>query len=180
MEVRLNNLRGLEDAMVSLFQSKGTYTKEFDKAIRESVLNRTGYNGFIEPSYGDEIPFTNPINKKEYTFDTLYNMVLNIGVKHTTILRYIDFSFNVIGLHRGAQDDLDAHAHRFNNRIIRSSTRLSSFDEYNKSEYYKDKILTVDDVVKQLAYDMPEEIEFNGVIFVKCVNGEKIAIVKPL
>lgn len=41
------------------------------------------------------------------------------GWKHITMLRFIDFSITVEGLHRAGPDDWDAHAARFNNRIIR-------------------------------------------------------------
>ena len=66
------------------------------------------------------------------------------GVKHYTMLRFIDLSFTVYGLHRAGQDDIDAHAMRMNNRIIRSSTRLADFSRGETSEYSADKIIPTD------------------------------------
>lgn len=92
------------------------------------------------------------------------------GSVHITMLRFIDFSITVKGLHRGGQDDWDAHAKRFENRIIRSSTRLSTFD-YEMSDYYKDKILPTDLDLKELGISIPEKIEYRGKTYVKRVNG---------
>ena len=55
--------------------------------------------------------------------------LLKMGKKHITVLRFIDISIMTEGLHRAGQDDVDAHARRFDNRIIRSSTRLSTFSD---------------------------------------------------
>ncbi len=51
--------------------------------------------------------------------------------------RFLDFSFTVYNLHRAGQDDLDSHAKRMENRIIRSSTRLADFAAGEMSDYYK-------------------------------------------
>jgi thymidylate synthase ThyX len=74
------------------------------------------------------------------------------------------------GIHRGGQDDIDSHAKRFNNRIVRSSTRLAEFGD-EKSSYYKDKILTTDEAVKILNINLPDSIQYNGLTYVKTTNG---------
>ena len=68
--------------------------------------------------------------------------------------------------------DIDAHARRFDNRIIRSSTRLAEFKEDEVSDYYKDKIITDAKVLKcVLGIDMPNEIVYEGSKYVKSPNG---------
>ena len=86
------------------------------------------------------------------------------------MLRFIDFSITMEGLHRAGQDDWDAHAKRFENRIIRSGARLSTFD-YEISDYYKDKILPTDLDLKELGLPIPEKIGHGGKTYVKRVNG---------
>ena len=66
------------------------------------------------------------------------------------MLRFEDISVVVEGLHRGATDDLDSHAKRMDNRIIRSSTRLADYHEGEVSEWYEDKIITWDEVLNIL------------------------------
>ena len=74
------------------------------------------------------------------------------------------------GLHRAGQDDWDSHAKRFNNRIIRASTRLASFD-YELSDWYKDKIIPTDVALTLLGIEAPDKIEVCGEPYVKSVNG---------
>ena len=80
------------------------------------------------------------------------------------MLRFIDISVTVEGLHRAGQDDWDSHAARFNNRIIRSSTRLASFG-YEMSEWYQDKIIPTDAALDLLGIEAPEvtlgEVDFS-------------------
>lgn len=59
---------------------------------------------------------------------------------------------------------------RFNNRIIRSSTRLANFD-YEMSDYYQDKIIPTDMAMQELGIGIPDKIEHNGQSYVKTVNG---------
>lgn len=161
MNVTLNNLRGIDDAIVSLYQSKGNHTAEKELSIRKLVHESVDWRGFIKPERSEE-------------FDSLLKKVIKYGKMHTTILRYIDFSFTFDGLHRGAQDDLDAHAHRFNNRIIRRSTRLSSFDGA-VSDYYKNTILSLNDALYIISaeYDIsiPDTLTVNGDTYIRDTNG---------
>ena len=98
------------------------------------------------------------------------NSLTKWGWQHTTMLRFIDISVTVEGLHRAGQDDWDSHAKRFNNRIIRSSTRLAKFD-YEMSEWYENKILPTDIALTHLGIETPEEICVNGEKYIKRVNG---------
>ena len=97
--------------------------------------------------------------------------LLKWGKRHITLLRFIDLSFTVYGMHRGAQDDLDSHAMRMNNRIIRASTRLGEFEQDEMSDYYSGKIIPTDKALDCLGISMPEEIEVDGCPYVRGVNG---------
>lgn len=164
MRVKLNSISGIDDAIACMFLSKRTWTEELDSSIRDIVQRAEGPDG----GYG---AFSYHLRADEdIQFDKWMRMLCKIGAKHITLLRFVDFSFTVQGLHRGGQDDWDSHAARFNNRIIRSSTRLADFG-HEKSDYYKGKILTMDDVIKHLTIVMPNEITYEGETYVKAVNG---------
>ena len=76
-------------------------------------------------------------------------MLLRMGRRHITVLRFIDISIMTEGIHRGGQDDIDSHVKRFENKVIRSSTRLAEFNN-EKSDYYEGKIMTTDEALKIL------------------------------
>ena len=104
-------------------------------------------------------------------FDKEVAKLLKWGQKHITMLRFEDISVVVEGLHRGATDDLDSHAKRMDNRIIRSSTRLADYHEGEVSEWYEDKIITWDEVLKYLGTKIPGEISYYGDTYVRSNNG---------
>ena len=163
MKVSVNSITGFEDAFVAMYISKRSWTPELDKEIRDicdDVLDRHGN-------------INTDCNKENFEkFNNWLVMLLKMGRKHITVLRYIDIAIMTEGLHRAGQDDVDAHARRFDNRIIRSSTRLATFDDDEMSDYYKDKVLTDAKVVKAvLGINMPEEIEYEGCKYVKSPNG---------
>ena len=66
--------------------------------------------------------------------------------------------------------DFDSHAKRFDNRIIRSSTRLATYGN-EKSDYYKDKILTTDEALNILEIKSPDTVIYNSKTYVKTTNG---------
>ena len=162
MNVTVNSITGFEDAFVAMYMSKRTWTPELDKDIRstcDAVLDR---NGRIVNSCD-----SNKIEK----FNKWLEMLLRMGRKHITVLRYIDISIMTEGLHRAGQDDVDAHARRFENKIIRSSTRLAEFKDGEMSDYYKDKIITTDFALKILGIDIPNVIQYEGNTYIKSTNG---------
>ena len=163
MKVTVNGIEGFDEAFVAMYISKRSWTPELDKEIREvcdSVLTRRGR---IKENCDKKL-----LEK----FNKWLEMLLRMGRKHITVIRYLDISIMTEGLHRAGQDDVDAHACRFNNRIIRSSTRLAEFLDDEMSEYYKDKIITSEKVLKTvLGIDMPETIEYEGCKYVKSPNG---------
>lgn len=156
MNIKLNSIWGIDDAIASMYFSKRTWNQELDNEIRNRIENNTNRKGFL-------------ISEDEKLTKDL-NLLAKWGVTHITLLRFIQLSFVVEGLHRGGQDDWDSHARRFDNRIIRSSTRLANFGN-EKSEYYKDKILTTDEALKLLNINVPDSITANGIEYIKSVNG---------
>lgn len=163
MKVYLNEITGIADAIVSLHMSKRTWSYEMENEIRATCRKILDKRGALRP-YSEQLA-------KEFSqFEKWINMLVKWGKKHITLLRYVDFSCTVEGMHRGGQDDWDAHAKRFNNRILRSSTRLASFD-YEMSDWYKGKIIPTDTALSQLGITIPEKIESEGVSYIKAVNG---------
>lgn len=165
MKVILNSITGIDDAIETMYLSKRTWTEELHNEVREvcdALLLRNGT--LISP----EIKSLDDSYYQQ--FNKWLDMVCKMTVHHITLGRFIDFSFTVVGLHRGGQDDWDAHTKRYENRIIRSSTRLADFGN-EKSDYYKDKILTTDEALDILEITAPNEITFNGKKYVKTING---------
>lgn len=164
MEVFLNRVDGIDDAIISMFLSKRTLTRELELDIRNEVAacSRDLYNG--KDPHGGLVGATEKL-------DDWLKRLFKWGVRHYTMLRFIDLSFTVYGLHRGGQDDLDSHAMRMNDRIIRSSTRLADFSQGEVSDFYKDKIVPTDVALAYLGIATPDELEYNGATYVRAANG---------
>ena len=162
MNITINSITGFEDAFVAMYMSKRTWTPELDKDIRttcDAVLDRNGR--IVENCSTDNLE----------KFNKWIEMLIRMGRKHITLLRYIDISIMTEGIHRAGQDDIDAHARRFDNRIIRSSTRLAEFSDGEMSDYYRGKIIPTDEALKILNIDIPETLEFMGRTYYKSPNG---------
>lgn len=159
MKIYLNKITGIDDALISLLMSKRSWTRAKELEIREKVKSATDENGFLTDKSED---FAKDLSKLQK---------YGIDCGHTTLLRFIDLSFTVEGLHRGAQDDFDSHAKRLDSRIVRASTRLGSFSEGEMSDYYKDKIIFSDDAAKMAGIELPKTIEKDGKKFVKTAFG---------
>lgn len=158
MKVYLNEITGMADALVSMYMSKRTWTPELDKEIRTDWH----MDAYRYKAYDEEMG--------ERTMNRIESFC-KYAWMHTTMLDFVTISATVEGIHRAGQDDWDAHACRFNNRIIRSSTRLADFHEGEMSDYYKGKIIPTDVALKLLGVHVPETIEQDGQLFVKSVNG---------
>lgn len=165
MEVYLNRIDGVDDAIISMFLSKRTLTRELELDIRRAVAQHSN------TIYQTDEPFGAISQQVAPQLDSWLQSLFRWGVKHYTMLRFIDLSFTVYGLHRAGQDDLDAHAMRMNNRIIRSSTRLADFSSGETSAYYADKIIPTDVALAYLGIDTPDTIEYEGKTYVRAVNG---------
>lgn len=162
MKVYFNGIDGLDDAIAAMYFSKRTWSKDLDDEIRQVVSDNTFNRG--------ECLYTNK-DATDSRYATWMDKLCKWGKRHITLLKFIDISVTVEGLHRAGQDDWDSHAKRFDNRIIRSSTRLADFESGEKSDYYKDKILTTDEVCEELGVDLPEEVTVDGEKYVRAVNG---------
>ncbi len=161
MNIYVNEINGIADAIVSMHMSKRSWTREKELEIRavcEKVLTRTGR--IAGEADGEALA----------RYETWMDSLLKWGWRHITMLRFIDISVTVEGLHRAGQDDWDSHAARFNNRIIRSSTRLASFG-YEMSDWYQDKIIPTDAALAFLGIEAPDVLERDGHTYVKTING---------
>lgn len=173
MKFKLYKVSGYEEAINSLRMSKGKfYSWEKAQEVQQLVYVLTNQHGFLvdEWEYADKLKAAqlydafngfknkNPKITGDYETDVnefkrLLGLTFNNAMgefKHHTLMKYIDISFFTVGLHRGAQDDLDSHAIGFNNRITRFSTRLAEIDENKLSEWYQDKIVPFDVVLEQI------------------------------
>ena len=133
MKVYLNEITGMADALVSMYMSKRSWTPELDEEIREE------WSDFYHGCLDEEAYF-----KARNTTKIRIESFLKYAWMHTTMLDFVTISATVEGIHRAGQDDWDAHACRFNNRIIRASTRLADFEEGEMSDFYKGKIIPTD------------------------------------
>ena len=167
MKIYLNEMTGIADAIVSMFMSKRTWTKEKELHVRDicdCVLDKRGALRKCE------VLSQNGHLDKLAIFEDWIDILVKWGWKHTTMLRFIDMSITVDGLHRAGQDDWDAHAKRFNNRIIRTSTRLANFGD-EVSEWYSDKIVSTDTALKELGIELPQTVQIGANVYSKTVNG---------
>jgi hypothetical protein len=163
MTVYLNEITGIPDAIVSMFMSKRSWSREKEREIREVCARTLTQDGTLKAD-------TENSAENFSMFAEWLDTLVKWGWKHTTMLRFIDMSVTVSGLHRAGQDDWDAHAKRFNNRIIRSSTRLADFG-YETSDWYKDKIIPTDTALNLLDINLPETLSMGGDVYVKSING---------
>lgn len=177
MSIELMEVSGIPHALAALKQSKRHYSVEDHLEDIRFYREVSDERGFILP-------------ENELCADAAAKVVSDltklakwgagvdqgdagtwIDAGHETLLRYIDFTFVVENLHRGGMDDLDSHAKRFDNRIVRSSTRLGKYQQNEMSPWYVGKIHSVEDVCKALGYELPESTEIDGQEFVKSPGG---------
>lgn len=161
MRAVVKSITGFEEAFTSMFISKRNWTPELENEI-ERICNS------VLDKYGKLRQFQNSSDLNK--FNDWLGMLLRMGKKHITVLRFIDVTIMTEGIHRAGQDDIDSHAKRFENKIIRSSTRLATFID-EMSDWYKDKIITTDTALKMLGISVPEKIHLNGEAYIKTTNG---------
>lgn len=160
MKVYLNEITGMADALVSMYMSKRTWTPELDKEIRDDWWSYCHDNDWERDG--------KVVERTEKRIESF----CKYAWMHTTMLDFVTISATVEGIHRAGQDDWDAHACRFNNRIIRSSTRLADFKEGEMSDFYKGKIIPTDIALRNVfTIYLPNEIEMDGQEYVKVPNG---------
>ena len=164
MNIYLNRIDGWDDAIISMFLSKRTLTRKLECDIRKEV------NLCTNSLFCENVPLGALVLKTEKLDDWLKKLFKWCPM-HITMGRFLDFSFTVYGLHRAGQDDLDSHAKRMENRIIRSSTRLADFSQGEMSTFYEGKVIPTDVALAVLGITVPKELEYNGHTYVKGVNG---------
>jgi hypothetical protein len=194
MQFHLYKVSGYEEAIMSLRMSHGKfYSWGKAQQIQDLVYAVTNKQGFLatQEEYeanlihlgiylksGTHLKYNHPKVKGFYNediqeFKRLLGLTKNNAMgqfDHHTLMKYIDISFFTDGLHRGGQDDLDAHAMGFNNRITRFSTRLAEIGEPVLSEWYRDKVIPFDEAMKltgrKVGNHIPESIMLlDGTVF---------------
>lgn len=95
MKVTVNSITGFEDAFVAMYISKRSWTQELDKEIRDVCNNVLDKYGQVNADCS---------KKNLDKFNNWLSMLLRMGKKHITVLRYIDISIMTEGLHRAGQD----------------------------------------------------------------------------
>lgn len=160
MNVYLNEVTGLADALTSMYMSKRTWTRELEEEIRRDCT--------ALDILSDGSPLYEATKER---VDKRIESFCKFAWKHITMLDFITLSVTVEGLHRAGQDDWDAHAYRFNNRIIRSSTRLADFSEDEMSDFYKGKIIPTELALDILGEELPEKIVYNNEVYVRSAGG---------
>ena len=128
---------------------------QMKQRLREELISETQYQACKEQ------------------FDKLMDKVIKYGVEygHTTLLRQIKLAFVVEGIHRGAQDDLDAHAKRMEGTPLRSSTRLASFSDGEKSDWYQGKILNAFEGLELAGVEIPDTVTTEDGVFKRVEFG---------
>lgn len=161
MNVVLTEMHSILDSIRTMYMSKRSWSLDKEEELRLMVEVSTD-------RYGRPID-----NNNKYTemFNNEVNKLFKWGRKHITMLRFLDCSVIVEGLHRGGTDDFDSHAKRLENRIIRSSTRLATYESEEISEWYQDKIIPTDVALAYLGITRPNEIKYNGEKYIKSTNG---------
>ena len=96
MNIKINSITGFEDAFVAMYISKRTWTPVLDKEIRDVCKDVLDKNGNINTLT------CKPTNLEK--FNKWLEMLLRMGRKHITVLRFIDISIMTEGLHRAGQD----------------------------------------------------------------------------
>ena len=163
MKVYLNEVTGIADAITTMFFSKRSWTREMESHIREvcdSVMDR----------HGRMSPYDESAAAVFQEYNDWMDKLLRWGINHTTMLEFIDLSFTVEGLHYAGTGDWDSHAKRFNNRIIRSSTRLSTFG-VEMSDWYKGKIVPTEVALAALDMKIPKRLYYEGNDYIWTPNG---------
>ena len=165
MKVVLTEMHSILDAIRTMYMSKRSWTEEKELELKEII-------DVCTDRYGRPLTTLDSFDFPEkMKFDEECRKLFKWGAKHITMLRFLDCSVIVEGLHRGGTDDFDAHAKRLENRIIRSSTRLATYETEEISEWYQDKIIPTDIALAYLGISTPDTIEYDGNTYVRTTNG---------
>lgn len=185
MAITLTEVNGLAAADASLKQSKRSFKMEQYQEVMKLIYNHSDYRGFILPPSNDPGRNTQRYQDEHNKIVEMLNKLAKWGAGvgqessgtwidsgHETLLRYIDLTFIVENCGYATVADLDAHVMRFNNRIIRSSSRIAKYDELETSWWYQDKNLGLAEVANVIGLEFPEKFtDKNGKVWVRAQNG---------
>ena len=165
MEIKSLHITGYDDMVRSIFITNKKYNDELDTRINKCERIRQKLfdtKHTVSPDLLDDANDREDYewyrNKIEIAFKiacgSLYEKADGEGrilpeqvqLCHSTIGRFLDISCVVDGLHRGATDDFDAHAKRLESRIVRRSTRTTSPNDIELSDWYKGKVIPFGDL----------------------------------
>ncbi len=172
MQAYLNRIDGIDDGIITMFLSKRSLTREKELHIRKKVIEHSisPLAVFADQEENCMRPIGSLISLDPELQDWMEKL-LKWGTEHITMLRFIDLSFSIYGMHRGGQDDTDAHGYRMQNRVIRNSTRLADFKNGEMSEFYQGKIVPTDIALAYLGIETPDELTVDGQVYVRATNG---------
>lgn len=166
MKFKLMEVRGLATACLSLKMSKRSYTREYELELRSAISSctRTDTGFFSSRHDGNAAAYDFLVGElnKVAKWGAGFGIDGSLQAGHDTLLRFIDLHIHVEGLHYAGMADLDSHAMRMGNRIVRSSSRLTTKGSTELSNWYKDKVIPLWDVDK----NVPQHIERDGHTFV--------------
>ena len=163
MRFILRQISGLEDACASLKFTNRNWTEEWDDMMREHFANAFTRQG----KYRYNIDNEKSIEFVEKQLELIAKYGAGYGnasyeAGHDTLLRFIDFTVVVENLHLQAIADLDSHAMRMCNRIVRTSSRNGNTTNSDlESDWYKERICTFDKLFisnPELVEHLPERI----------------------
>lgn len=100
MKVTVTRISGFAEAFETMFISKRSWTPELGEQIRKvcSIVEAYNNNYVLQDHYIKQID----VALKQ--FNKWLEMLLRMGRKHITVLRFIDITIVTEGLHRGGQD----------------------------------------------------------------------------
>ena len=94
MQVYLNRVDGIDDAIISMFLSKRTLTRDMEEHIRKECLVNQDMVMANSPVIG-------ALNEElSIEMNDWLTKLFKWGTHHITMLRFVDLSFTVYGLHR--------------------------------------------------------------------------------
>lgn len=100
MKVTVTKITGFAEAFETMFISKRSWTPELGEEIRMVCSTVEAYHN----NYTIEGVYKCDYDKAIVKFNKWLEMLLRMGKKHITVLRFIDITIVTEGLHRAGQD----------------------------------------------------------------------------
>jgi hypothetical protein len=175
MKATVVEISGYVPAFIAMYTTGKNVDEERLDDILETVRQSCTFNGF-RCDITEALPEHVKAKNREHLtkFDGYMDKLMKYGIahEHETLLDFIKISIFMEDLHRGAQDDWDAHARRLD--IIRSSTRAnkkSSGKNADLSDWYRGKVLTFDEALRENGTGLDNFKDRNGIEWVRTPWG---------